>query len=291
MVRRVVCMLLAGWLLSAPAWGELLKVTLPRPFRGDESLADYDLAVLNRALQTTRRDFGPYELKLSAQQLPDLRAFEEVSRGGGEPNVIAWRDNIDLRQRFRVVPFPYDRGAMSLFIPVVRATDMDRLATVQQLQELKAWKISYGSRVRGATTRTLAQLGYRFEDADSPQVAAQMLAARRFDLLVLPANQAWTVWQLIQHDNPSLALDGRLLVATSGARVFAVSSGPAGEKLHARLMTGLSRAWKDGSLEKLFQQYIGKSFTPLGLSGRRVLRWDDPNAPTYGRFDSVLLFR
>ena len=273
-----MCALTGRWVLavlmlaSLPALAQV--VIYPRSESAADSQYRYDYELLRRALQATETTHGPFELRESEAPMNQARAAEEVVAGKGLVSIFARSTTQEHEQRMLPIRIPIDKGLISYRVFLIRADMQPQFAAVQALADLRRYRV--GSFVTWADTRILREAGFDVVTGDNYEGLFRMLMAQRFDFFSRGVDEA-----LREHDErrtllPDMRVESELLLYFPTTRFFFVQRSAAGEKLAARVETGLERMVRDGGFEAYFRQYKGALIERAGLEHRRVLRIDNP---------------
>lgn len=232
----------------------------------------YEVAVLKLALDKTRHEYGPYELK-PAPQINLNRVIQSI-KTDTFPNYFAslgYNEDYNSSPEVTYIRFPIDLGILSYrtcFVP----TDMiDKVAKINTLDELRTLSIGQG---RGwVDGYILKHNGFKVVEADSYPILFKMVAAHRFDLLCRGANEVEEEYER-WHNIEGLSYDRHLLIYYPMPIFFYTSS--KNKEAIARVTKGLHKAYADGSLLALWRKQHQASVDFAELNKRKVFRLDNP---------------
>jgi hypothetical protein len=103
-----------------------------------------------------------------------------------------------------------------------------------------------------------------------------MLQAGRFDLFSRGINEIGEELQAGRALDPNLAIEQNLMLYYPLPRYFFFARTEDGERLAKRVEAGLQLLMENGQFETLYQKFKRQMLSGLNLSGRRVLRLENP---------------
>jgi hypothetical protein len=195
---------------------------------------------------------------------------------------LAQRDGVDvmwapatrqLDQEFLRIRVPLDKGLLGWRLFLVRSSDTQAFADIRTTEQLAARPA--GQVAEWLDTDILGVNGLRVVKAMRYQDLFNMLAARRFDYL--PRGIAEIRAEATAYAGLGLEIEPRMALHYPMCAYFYVAR--QNTWLARHLETGLRRAQKDGSFERLFRQFNEASIQAAGLKKRFVLELQNPFAP------------
>jgi hypothetical protein len=234
----------------------------------------YSLAVLELALEKSRPEYGPYQLKPVEEELSQGRAVALLARG--RTLDVVWTMTSPKREeRLQPVRVPLLKGLMGLRLLIIRAHDQPWFSHIKSPDQLRRLRAGQGS--DWPDTRILRANDLPITTASSYQGMFRMLAEGRFDYLPRAINEPWE--EVEAFEKLDLAVEEELALYYPTASYFFVA--PEDDSLARRLRTGLNKALADGSFDKLFHNHPvnRRAFDRADLLDRRVLRLDNPFLP------------
>ncbi|XHS76563.1 hypothetical protein ACFJGW_12570 [Burkholderiaceae bacterium UC74_6] len=203
-------------------------------------------------------------------------------------NRLAQRDGVDvmwapatqqLDQEFLRIRVPLDKGLLGWRLFLVRSADEQAFAGVRTVEQLGTR--SAGQVAEWLDTDILGINGLAVVKAMRYQDLFNMLAAKRFDYL--PRGIAEIRAEAATHARLGLQIEPSLALHYPMCSYFYVAR--SNTWLAKQLETGLRRAQKDGSFERLFQQFNQAAIQAAGLKKRAVLELQNPYAPQNAEAD------
>ncbi|WP_111642956.1 diguanylate cyclase [Marinimicrobium alkaliphilum] len=259
-------------LASTPALGCSLKAgddvpTLVFPLRHEarHDHASYYIGLLELILVKTENDFGPCELRIYDQELPQTRHYLHLEQRMGI-DIIDATSNFEHSERFSVIPVPIFKGLMGYRVAFVRAEDQEAFGEIDGLEALSQWRAGQGG--PWPDVDVLRRNGLPVVTAHTHRALYRMLRAGRFDYLPRGAHEIKD--ELENFDTEGLVVESRQLFAYPSPSFFHVH--PDNTYLANRIKTGLQRAIESGAFDDFFYNHemIQYVFDDLGLAEREV---------------------
>lgn len=233
----------------------------------------YALALLTAALERTP---GRYQLQPTPEPMAQSRALLAIEHDSKSVQVMWTMTTREREARLLPVRIPIYRGLIGWRVLLQRSADAERLATVENLDELK--RFSFGQRHDWPDTAILRANGLKVVTSQHYHGLFQMLAAGRFDLFPREVVVAWQEQARALEDGLALSIDNHLLLHYPTAFYFFTSRNRA--DLAADIEHGLEAMIADGSFQRLFEQYHGDTLRQANLHKRRIIELHNPDLPT-----------
>ncbi len=219
---------------------------------------------------------GKSDEKLFPQPTPHAsgiaRAFTRLAQRDGVD--VMWAPATrQLDQEFLRVRVPLDKGLLGWRLFLVRSADEQAFAGIRTVQQLGGRRA--GQVAEWLDTDILGINGLAVVKAMRYQDLFNMLAASRFDYL--PRGIAEIRAEAATHASLGLQIEPSLALHYPMCSYFYVARSNAWLAQH--LETGLRRAQKDGSFERLFRQFNQSAIQAAELKKRAVLELQNPFAP------------
>lgn len=253
--------------------GAATPVVYGRPSADVDRDASYPADLLALALA---RSGGDYELRTSAEPIPQTRAIRLLA--AGEVIDVLWTVTSPERESALLpVRVPIDRGLYGWRLLLVRAGDQARFDAVHSLADLARLRAGQGH--DWPDLAILRAAGLSVLAASSYDGLFEMLALGRIDYYPRALPEAFP--ELAQRSGLPLALEQGLLLHYPSAMYYFVS--PHEPELARALERGLRAAFADGSLELLFEEHFGAALERARIGQRRVLHLANPLQPALAR--------
>ena len=232
----------------------------------------YALALLTAALERTP---GRYQLQPTPEPMAQSRALLAIEHDSKSVQVMWTMTTREREARLLPVRIPIYRGQIGWRVLLQRSADAERLATVENLDELK--RFSFGQRHDWPDTVILRANGLKVVTSQHYHGLFQMLAAGRFDLFPREVVVAWQEQARALEDGLALSIDNHLLLHYPTAFYFFTSRNR--PDLAADIEHGLEAMIADGSFQRLFEQYHGDTLRQANLHQRRIIELHNPDLP------------
>jgi ABC-type amino acid transport substrate-binding protein len=213
-----------------------------------------------------------YQLQASGLDLPKQRAFTLMNNHQGI-DVIYGSASTERIKQYLAVPFPILRGLKGLRIALVSPQAPDVLKLVYSLPMLAQLRV--GQFNTWSDTAILRANGFNVDAASTVEGLYQMLSKGRIDYF--PRSVLEILHDQAQHAELQLQIDPYILLYYPTATYFYVAQD--NSALAEALLCGLEQAQQDGSLDRLFTQYYGDLLLKLNITGRRVIKLQNPLLP------------
>jgi len=254
---------------SAPASPPPELVLYPTAEGSGDQRGDYYASLLKLALDKS-------DEKLFAQPSPNAsgiaRAFTRLAQRDGVD--VMWAPATQqLDREFLRIRVPLDKGLLGWRLFLVRSSDAQSFADIRTLEQLAARPA--GQVAEWLDTDILGVNGLPVVKTMRYKDLFNMLVVRRFDYL--PRGIAEIRAEAAAHARLGLQIEPRIALHYPMCAYFYVAR--QNTWLARHLETGLRRAQKDGSFERLFRQFNEASIQAAGLKQRLVLELQNPFAP------------
>ena len=267
-------MRLAPWLLiltlgAAPCLAAQDELRYPRAPSGDEFRSRYALAALQLALDKAG---SALRIRPSRHPMEQQRALLHLEQGTAV-DVVWTMTSTEREQRLLPVRIPLDKGLYGWRIVILRKDRSELLRDVHSLPELRRLRAGQGH--DWPDTQILRSHDLPVEVSASYESLFRMLRAGRFDYFPRAVLEAHD--ELAHVGNEDLALDRHVVLHYPTALYFFFSRQR--PELAETVGTGLELATRDGSFERLFQQYHGAELARARLTQRQVIELNNPLLP------------
>lgn len=250
--------------------GLLSRVRTLGPQSKQDPRAQFDIAILHRALELTHSD-GPFSLETLDTNLHPLnqsQLFEQTS-GWNRIDVAAGMAT-DQRARYGIpVPVDLTQGMIGQRVLIIRAGEQERFSRIKTLTDLKKLRICIGSDWPDADIMQAA--GFSLKKLPQYEALFTSLASKDCDAISRGMHEAPE--EIRSWPKLDLALETDLLIRYPARNLFYVH--PQRPRLAERLQTGLKKSLENGDFQRLFQLYFDDALS-LQQQKRRVFQLDNP---------------
>ena len=257
----------AAALVGAPATP--LTVIYPAPESDSDRRSEYAIELLKLAVGKSGLDV---RLQRSEERFVQARAIRQLQTQQGL-DVLWSMTSIQREADLRPIRIPIDKGLLGWRLLFVNQAALERFAGVRDLPQLKAFVA--GQNDTWPDTEILRANGLQVRTNESYEGLFKMLGASRIDYFPRSVDEAWD--ELDFWRTSRWAMDPVLVLHYPAAKYFFVNQ--SNVTLATALEKGLRMAIKDGSFERLFQQYHGKAIRQSKLQERQVIELVNPILP------------
>lgn len=266
-----------GWSMLAPAQPAApMRYVHNAPESAADRRYDYQWKILETALEETRAEDGPYELR-AAESMTEPRQRFELANATGRLTVMYLGTTEEMERTLVPIRIPVDRnlgGYCVLLIHQARQPDFARVRTLDDLR-----KFSFGLGLGWLDVDILRASGLRVVTGSSYEGLFEMLENDRFDAFVRASVEVLDEYAPRHAHLPDLAIEQSLVLYYPMPMYFWFPPTAEGRRLADRAERGMRRMIGDGSYDRLFAQYQDRKIRALDLGRRRTIRIDNPLLP------------
>ncbi|MFM4719536.1 hypothetical protein [Aeromonas bivalvium] len=257
--------------LATPRAGAATLFTHVSPESPQDQRTRYEQDLLRLALEETRADFGEYQLAL-APPMNRVRLLQQLAQNS-YPNLIASHAWLSPSKRPHLghVRFPITLGMLSYRVCFVNEGRQADFSQVRTLAALRTFRQVQGRGWQDALV--LRHAGMQVQEVDDYERLFRLVARGRANLFCRGAGEVYQEWQRRQA-MPGLALDSKIALSYPNPHLF--YSHEANGAALTRVQTGLERAWRKGSLQRLWRQHFQPALDLVQPQRRHVLVLDNP---------------
>lgn len=227
--------------------------------------------MLQVALEKTRPQYGPYELKESRLSMTEARSLEELRRG--DTVSVVW-SSTSRQKEIEFLPLRIDlrKGYLGYRICLIRKDFQARARAITSLEQLRQVRVGQG-------------IGWGdiaiYRHAGVPVIAAgygslfSMLAQDRIDLFPRGVTEVFGEYDAVAPQLGNLAVEDSLLIEYAPFPYYLFFNRKH-KRLAQRIETGLRLMQKDGSFDRIFWKYHRASLARARLDKRTVIRLHNP---------------
>ena len=261
MPRLLGCLLLA-WHVAAVG-AEVIR--FPKPQTEGDHRMDYALELLQLALS---KEGTEYRIQTAQVVVNEDRGIVEME-AGRVIDVAAVPTSPEREARLLPIRIPITKGAQGWRIGLIRKGDQELLARVNTLKDLQGVRLA--QQRDWPDTKILQANGISAIAAPGYEELFKMLEAKRFDYL---PRDPMEIWDEQANYADTLVVEPHLALHYYQDSYFMVNR--KNTRLAQVIRDGLERAIRDGSFDKLFQQYFGERIRKAHLETRTVIELQNP---------------
>jgi hypothetical protein len=257
-------------LTSVPAaFSAPLEVVYPGHTSVKDTRVDYYVKLLDLALSKTGVDFV---LRPNPVPMVPARVMQIMESNEGVD--VTWGPiTRELEQRLLPIRIPLDKGILGWRLLLIKTRDRHAFEEINSLAQLKSF--SSGQQRYWSDTDILRASGLTVVDTTGYTSLFAMLAADRFQYFPRGVAEIWNEQK--SHADLGLEVEQHLALHYPAFTYFYV--GKTNVKLADLIGQGLRSAIKDGTFDKLFDQYNGAALKRAHLVTRTVLELRNPLIP------------
>ncbi|UPQ89174.1 diguanylate cyclase [Vibrio sinaloensis] len=223
--------------------------------------------ILKLALSKTRPNV---QFSTATEEYNEARLMEEVISGNID---VMWAGAApDKEEKMLTVRIPILKGLLGHRIFIIRKEDQARFASIQTLNQLKAFDAGQGTFwgdtkvLKAAQIPTITTIKYAN--------LFPMLEGGRFDYFPRAVHEPWS--EVDSRPELNLTIDKNVMLVYPFAMYFFVS--PNNQTLHDDIYNGFEMAIQDGSFDDLFFNHpmIKEVLAKANLKERMVFRIPNP---------------
>lgn len=241
---------------------------------------DYEIAVLQAALEASTPHFGDYQLERVVKEFTTQRVRRELLRGeiiNVQPG--PWRElgDQDASSRPLRIDVDFYKGLLGYRRLFILRSHLNDYRPVPDESSLKNFIIG---QVKGWVDVEIYKFnGYRVNDEANLSSLFDMLRVGRFDHLAMSAAEESTL--LTAERRREFAAVHGLLIYFSLPMVFYVS--PTEPKLAERIEEGMKRISQNGTLNRIFDEHYADLLKKLKAESPVIYRLENPNIPDFAK--------
>ena len=261
MSRLFACMLLA-WHVTAVG---VEVVRFPKPESEYDSRMNYAFQLLQLALSKSGTE---YRFQTAGVVMNQDRVVLEIE-AGRTIDVAPLPASAERETRLLPIRIPIQKGALGWRLGLIRKGDQELLAHINTLQDLKSVRLAQGP--EWPDTKILEGNGISVITASRYDGLFKMLEAKRFDYF---PRSILEIWDEQANHADTLVVEPHLALHYPYDAYFMVNR--KNLRLAQDIRAGLESAIRDGSFDRLFQQYFGEWIRKAHLDTRTVIELKNP---------------
>jgi len=206
----------------------------------------YYLALLKLALESSKGEFGEYQLKKSVQPMYQGRSLVEIKNNRNVS--IAWTmTSKEREQEVNPIRIPLLKGLGGYRIFLIKKGQQQKFSKINNARQLK--KLFAGQGYDWPDSTILTNNKYRLITGPGHKTLFNMLQHGRFDYMPRALHEAWNEAEMFE----DLQVESTLALHYPSPYYFFVSNDA--PRLKNRIETGLMATEKNGSFQRLFDSH------------------------------------
>lgn len=243
-----------------------IEIVYPGPADGADTRANYYVKLLDLAMSKTG---VPYTMRSFVFETSGSRARQRIEHD--QDFNLTWAlTSKEWEASLAPVRIPLDRGILGWRLFLINKRDEARFAQIHTLADLARY--AAGQQRDWADIAILRANGLKVADTAIYESMFKMLAADRFQYF--PRGVGEIQAEKERNTDLDLEIEPTLALHYPVQTYFFVSR--KNKRLHDLIESGLHAAQRDGSFDKLFEQYNGEALKKAKLENRRVFELKVP---------------
>jgi hypothetical protein len=231
---------------------------------------DYSAELLKHVLSYKQKN--KYQVQFNNKNLPKNRVLTLISNNAGI-DVISAGATKEREKLLLPIRFPILKGLNGWRIALVTKENKDIFLKNSTLRAFKL--LTPGQLHSWSDTKVIASNDINVEGGSSYDGLFPMLENNRFDYF--PRSILEVRWEYEQHKDRNIIIEPHQLIHYPAAYFFFVNKN--NTNLAADISSGLEKALKDGSFERIFNKYFGSAIQEVQQENRRVFSLTNPFLP------------
>jgi len=265
----VIAFLSFAVVCTPAARADPLEIAYPGTRTSIDKRVDYYVKLLDLALSKTGVQ---YALHPNETPMVSPRVMQKMETNDGID--VTWGPTTrEQEQRLLPIRIPIDKGILGWRLFLIKKQDRHLFEDIHSLEQLKS--VSAGLQRYWSDTEILRANGMKVVDTTHYEALFDMLAADRFHYFPRGVGEIWDEQK--SHADQGLEVEQHLALHYPAYTYFFVSKKNA--KLGGLIEQGLHASMKDGSFDKLFEQYNGEAIKRAHLNTRTVFELKNPLLP------------
>lgn len=248
-------------------------VDIVKFWAGSPGRNEYDTALLIKALEATRKNYGDYEFVFVERSLGTNRGRRLASEGEAV-NIYAAPvrpKNSAASEELILVDFPILQGLLGYRRLIIDETKLAKYSRVNRLSELASYKAGLG---RGWMDADILRYNnMRVNDSGTYSQLFDMLERKRFDYMLLGAHEITQALAIEKKKHPNLVIEPNIVLYYPLPVAYQVSRSK--PELAKRVLEGLNLLKANGEFDQLFMAHFADTLQSLRKT-RVLLTLENP---------------
>ena len=237
----------------------------------------YQYSLLQKALDATIPNYGPYRLQRVVAQLSTARARREINLDG-EINIrvgswLPLGDDKDSQvENNRPIPVHVLNNLLGYRQLLIRPEELHTFAEIRSTEQLKRLLIGQGR--DWYDNRIYRANGFKVNDSAHFYSLGSMLSRRRFDYLPVSVIETKGFIDQEKARGNTIVAVPNMLIYYPFPSVFQVA--PDQDEMAKRVEEGLKILIANGEMQRLLAQYFADELTLISAPDNRIFALDNP---------------
>lgn len=264
MCLLIVCIFGLGFTLESKA---IDTIKMLKPILAADKRAEHKDEVINRALELTVSEFGPFNFEKVNVDMTPGRALSETKTGQLINLFIAPHNEI-WDEGTIPIKIPIRRGLLSYRLLLVNKNNLQKFKYVESMQELK--QLTAGLQGHWVTAKIFKDLGFNVETANNFEGLFHMLDRGRFDYFPRAIYEIYDELNSRKSELPNLVIEPTLALYLPMKTFVYVS--PKAPRVAKRMESGLSKLLESGEMAQILDKYYSEDIRRANLKNRRIIK-------------------
>jgi ABC-type amino acid transport substrate-binding protein len=234
---------------------------------------EYHWTILRTALERTKKKYGPYNM-VPSEFMNERRQALELKNATGKLTVMYLSTIPDFERNLIPIHIPVDKNLGGYCIFLVRKGEMERFKYASTLDDLR--KFSYGLGLGWIDVDILKSNNFSVVTGSSYEGLFEMLVNKRFDVFLRAAVEVIGEYEERKDKLPDLAIEENIMLYYPLPMYFWFSKTEEGRRLAKRAEEGMWGMIKDGTYDKIFDEFQGFKIKTLNLKKRKLFTISNP---------------
>ncbi len=247
-------------------------IFINHPLSDQDKRYEYPKKLLDRILEVTSDEHGPYKLTTNGISMNRTRALTSLV-DGKNLHVMAEAPKPDWNEKLLVVRIPIRKGIQGFRLFLTKKEHLKRLSEINTFDEFKL--LSTGSGEQWSTTPVLEQAGFNVVKGVDYEGLFGMLIRNRFITFGRGINEVFEEYEQRHSALNDLVIDERFLLYIPLPTYFFVT--PSKPELRNRIEKGLKRLIASKEFDQIFEAEFGTLIKRANIDQRIKFVIPNPN--------------
>nr|WP_321255218.1 hypothetical protein [uncultured Pseudodesulfovibrio sp.] len=231
----------------------------------------YIYALLEKALEVTKRTDGPFTISQAPLGMKRNRALHELIEGSNI-NIHIAATRREWESKTLPIRIPIIKGLLGYRLFLINKKDARLFKKIKNIEKLK--KLRAGSGQQWTTTAVLLDAGFTVVTGSDYEGLFGMLEANRFDYFPRGINEIYFELEAQKQKHPDLDIDSALALYFPTPSYFFIS--PQHPHLADRIQRGLEILIQTGEFDTMFNKEFATSISRAKLNSRKLFIIENP---------------
>ena len=233
----------------------------------------YQWKILETALEKTGSKYGPFRM-IKSEVMSERRQAKELAKASAKITVM-YQDTTPEREKSLIaIHIPVDKNLVGYRVFLIRKEEQDRFSKIHILKDLR--QFTYGLGVDWVDVQILQSNGFKVVTGSSYDGLFHMLLHKRFDVFSRGVFEILGEYNARHKAMPDLAIESNILLYYPLPMYFWFEKTRHGQLLASRAEEGMWMMIRDGTYDRIFNEYYGDTIRKLKLKKRQIFKIKNP---------------